>query len=73
MMKALSGDLASKVNHSLEAGCDLTLYCDGKLEDMEYLADNIIPMKPILFNPKISSINRISRKADLKNTTSRKL
>ena len=72
-MKALSGDLVSKVNRSLEAGCDLTLYCDGKLEDMEYLADNIIPIKPILFNPKISSINTINRKADLTNTISRKL
>ncbi|MDE5109515.1 MAG: beta-N-acetylhexosaminidase [Trichodesmium sp. St17_bin3_1_1] len=53
-MKALSGDLVTKVNRSLKAGCDLALYCDGKLEDMEFLADNITPVKPILFNPKIS-------------------
>lgn len=53
-MKALSGDLVTKVNRSLEAGCDLALYCDGKLADMEILADNITPRKPIQFSTKIS-------------------
>ncbi len=53
-MKALSGDLVTKVNKSLKAGCDLALYCDGKLKDMEILADNITPRKPIPFSTKIS-------------------
>lgn len=52
-MKALSGDLVMKVNRSLEAGCDLALYCDGKLEDMKILADNITQRKPLPFSTKI--------------------
>ncbi|MGB3535398.1 MAG: beta-N-acetylhexosaminidase [Microcoleaceae cyanobacterium] len=48
-MKALSGDLVTKVKQSLAAGCDLALYCDGILADMELLADNIAPISPISF------------------------
>lgn len=42
-----------KVNCLLKVGCDLVLYCDGKLEDMEFLVDNIIFVKLILFSLKI--------------------
>lgn len=48
-MKALSGDLVTKVKQSLAAGCDLVLYCDGNLADMEVLADNIAPITPMGF------------------------
>nr|AEH57204.1 putative N-acetlyhexosaminidase [Prochloron didemni P1-Palau] len=53
-MKALSGDVVTKVRDSLAAGCDLALYCDGNLADMEILANSIAPVKPISFPPNIS-------------------
>ncbi|MEC4983052.1 MAG: beta-N-acetylhexosaminidase [Oscillatoria sp. PMC 1068.18] len=54
MMKALSGDLVSKVKDSLAAGCDLALYCDGNLADMEELAEGIAPIQPRSFLPEMS-------------------
>ena len=33
-MKALSGDIISKVKKTYNAGCDVILYCHGKLEEM---------------------------------------
>lgn len=53
-MKALSGDLIAKVKDTLAAGCDLALYCDGDLAEMEILADNIAPTTPIPFPMKTS-------------------
>lgn len=42
-MKALDeyGDLAQKANMALGAGCDLALYCSGRLEDMDVLAQGL--------------------------------
>lgn len=42
-MKALDafGGLAQKANMALDAGCDLALYCSGKLKDMEELASEL--------------------------------
>lgn len=42
-MKALSGDVVTRVKAALAAGCDLALYCHGELADMEALADGISP------------------------------
>ena len=33
-MKALSGDIISKVKKTYNAGCDVILYCHGKLNEM---------------------------------------
>ncbi len=43
-MKALDryGDITRRAELSLEAGCDVVLYCSGKLEDMDKLA-NVVP------------------------------
>ena len=34
-MKALSGDIISKVKKTYDAGCDVILYCQGILEEMQ--------------------------------------
>ncbi len=34
-MKALSGDIISKVKKTYNAGCDVILYCQGKLNEMQ--------------------------------------
>lgn len=34
-MKALSGDLAERTRHSLAAGCDVVLHCNGDMAEME--------------------------------------
>jgi beta-N-acetylhexosaminidase len=46
-MKALSGDLVTKVKKTLASGCDLALYCDGNLAEMEQLAEKIAPIEAI--------------------------
>jgi beta-N-acetylhexosaminidase len=40
-MNALSGDVVTRVNAALAAGCDLALYCHGELAEMEALVDRI--------------------------------
>ncbi len=37
-MEALSGSYASRVNRSFEAGCDLVLHCNGKMQEMLEIA-----------------------------------
>ena len=34
-MKALSGDIISKVKKTYDAGCDVILYCQGILDEMK--------------------------------------
>jgi beta-N-acetylhexosaminidase len=38
-MEALSGTVAERARASLDAGCDLVLHCNGKLEEMRAVAD----------------------------------
>ncbi len=47
-MKALDpyGDLAQRCVNSLEAGCDLSLYCAGKLDEMENIAKSVPNLAP---------------------------
>ena len=37
-MKALSKSLATKAKLSLEAGCNLLLHCNGKIDEMKKLS-----------------------------------
>ena len=37
-MGALSGPIAERVRHSLAAGCDLVLHCNGELAEMQEVA-----------------------------------
>lgn len=39
-MGALSGRIADRTRKALAAGCDLALHCNGKLEEMEEVADS---------------------------------
>lgn len=39
-MKALKGDFGALTKASLAAGCDLVLHCNGKMEEMQPIAEN---------------------------------
>lgn len=43
-MEALGGTLADRALATLKAGCDLTMHCSGKLEDMKAIAAVLPPM-----------------------------
>ena len=43
-MEALSGDFASRTRDSLDAGCDLVLHCNGKMEEMRAVAAACRPL-----------------------------
>ena len=34
-MRALKGSIVEKINRCYKGGCDIILYCSGKLEDMK--------------------------------------
>src|SRR5690606_13318514 len=38
-MKALSGDFASRTRAIFAAGCDVVLHCNGRMEEMQAVAD----------------------------------
>ncbi len=40
-MQALEGDLAGLSRRALEAGCDVILHCNGKLEEAKSIADEV--------------------------------
>lgn len=40
-MKALKGTFAEKAKKPLEAGCDLILHCNGKMDEMQEIANNV--------------------------------
>ena len=43
-MKALQGSLAERSAASLEAGCDLVLHCNGKMEEMREALSGCRPL-----------------------------
>ena len=43
-MKALSGGLGDRARKALEAGCDIALHCNGKMDEMEQIADQTGPL-----------------------------
>jgi len=47
-MKALEkyGNIADRAVKTLESGCDATLYCEGKLTDMESIMQDIPVLRP---------------------------
>lgn len=55
------GNLADRAIKTLEAGCDATLYCAGKLNEMEKVMADVPPLTPISFERyERSSIRRRS-------------
>lgn len=44
-MKALSGSFAERTTQALEAGCDIILHCNGKMEEMQEIA-SVTPIIP---------------------------
>jgi beta-N-acetylhexosaminidase len=45
-MKALTGDYAERAQLTLEAGCDVVLHCNGKMEEMLEVAKGVTRMLP---------------------------
>jgi len=43
-MKALNGDFAARARHSLDAGCDIVLHCNGDLTEMRAVLEGCRPM-----------------------------
>lgn len=44
-MKALKGSLTDLTRQSLEAGCDAVLHCNGKMDEMQEVAEALIPLE----------------------------
>lgn len=40
-MAALSGDLGGRARAAIEAGCDIALHCNGRLAEMEQVAESV--------------------------------
>lgn len=45
-MEALSGDIGERAGLSVAAGCDIALHCNGKLPEMEAVAEAAGPLTP---------------------------
>ncbi|MEM9224064.1 MAG: beta-N-acetylhexosaminidase [Pseudomonadota bacterium] len=45
-MGALRGDIATNARAALDAGCDCVLHCNGKMGEMEKIAEVLPPMAP---------------------------
>ena len=43
-MKALSGSFGERTAHSLAAGCDVVLHCNGRMDEMVEIASELTPM-----------------------------
>jgi len=43
-MQALDGGFDARAKATLDAGCDLTLHCSGKIDEMRVLADAVQPL-----------------------------
>ena len=58
-MKALDkyGSIVERAQESLQAGCDLALYCWAKIDVMEQLAANLPPLTALAWNRWQDSIN----------------
>ncbi|MBS0411561.1 MAG: glycoside hydrolase family 3 protein, partial [Proteobacteria bacterium] len=44
-MEALSGDLTERAEQSLNAGCDMLLHCNGKMDEMRAVAAGADPLE----------------------------
>jgi beta-N-acetylhexosaminidase len=43
-MQALSGDYASRAARITDAGCDIVLHCNGRIEEMRAVAEAVLPL-----------------------------
>src|SRR5690606_7210550 len=52
-MKALTGSLRQRAELALQAGCDIALHCNGRLDEMEQVAD----ASPALSGPSAARVD----------------
>src|SRR5262249_58356836 len=45
-MQALPGTITERAAAALAAGCDVALHCNGKMDEMQALAEVVPPMAP---------------------------
>ncbi|RVU39618.1 beta-N-acetylhexosaminidase [Hwanghaeella grinnelliae] len=43
-MNALTGEMAYRADKAVAAGCDLLLHCNGKFDEMESVAEAVVPL-----------------------------
>jgi len=53
-MRALDGDMQSRVTRALNAGCDLVLHCNGDAEEMAAIAEALPPKPSIDAAPRLA-------------------
>jgi len=61
-MKALSGSFSEKIKYSYDGGCDIILYCSGKLKEMQNIYQHVKPIKKKYFNYFLEDSYRIKKK-----------
>lgn len=60
-MQALSGSLRERAEAVFQAGCDLALHCNGKLEEMERVAETAPPLAQASRHRAEAALARIGR------------
>ncbi len=70
-MKALSGTLGQRAEMSQAAGCDVLLHCNGKLGEMEEIAQHAQLIKPDVYERLANWLNKCYSPEDLDATLDR--
>ena len=63
-MKALAGSMEDRVAGAIEAGCDLILHCNGKMDEMQAIASALDPA-PSTLQPRLASALQMVQNAGI--------
>ena len=64
-MKALSGNIIEKVEKTYNGGCDVILYCQGKLDEMQNIYSYSKSLEKKKYNFIISKFSQKKLKNDI--------
>ena len=62
-MKALKGSFAERASHSLKAGCDLVLHCNGDMDEMKQVVSAVPAVSSETFERLLNARSMLSKKA----------
>lgn len=62
-MRALTGSMESRTTRAIDAGCDLILHCNGKMDEMKAIASVLEPA-PSSLQPRLASALQMVQNAD---------